>query len=690
MKDKISWAALVIALLFGLLAWPLLPARAQARSVVWQRLDVDIVVLDNGDLRITETNVIRFIGGPFTFGYRDIDTARLERIFDARATEDGQPLRLETGYADGGRFRIKYYFAPAANEVRTIVLEYTARGATRYYLNGDQVYWAGVYADRNGFPVEAARLTVQLPAGALAERVEAYGPPAIVTGLGENRVVAEAQAPIPSGQEFEIRVQFPHHIISGEAPAWQRAFDQQREYEENVKPRNNLIFLTLALLVLFGGPALAALLWFLRGRDPQVGLKAEYLAEPPADISPGMAGALIDERADLRDVIATLADLAQRGVLIVRERGWQKWIVARGPDFEQPLRSYERALLDALGLSRRRDEAPLEERRQIFYSYLPRIQAGLYQQLIADGYYTRSPEETRASWRRLGVDALVAAAVWVAISAIFLTGVADTAILLSVSLAVSGAAFLIVSRAMPVRTRKGAEARMRLVAFRRYLAGIEKYADVQSATDQFNRYLPYAIAFGLERSWVNKFAAVNAPAPAWFIPRPPVTRNAGFIPRPSLWEKQSPPAVGADAARQSIGQSSAEPQSAMSAPAGRETSQLDVSTAARADAEPLSLAGVNQSLTTALSRVNSDLINMFSSAARVFDSRPPSPTVTALKDTASGIRYTLSEWSASSGSSSSSSGNSAWSSTSDSGASRWSGGGSSSGGSSGGGGGGFG
>lgn len=93
-------------------------------------------------------------------------------------------------------------------------------------------------------------------------------------------------------------------------------------------------------------------------------------------------------------------------------------------------------------------------------------------------------------------------------------GVADTAILLSVSLAVSGAAFLIVSRAMPVRTRKGAEARMWLVAFRRYLAHIEKYTSVQSAADQFNRYLPYAIAFGMERSWVNKFAAANAPTPA--------------------------------------------------------------------------------------------------------------------------------------------------------------------------------
>lgn len=114
----------------------------------------------------------------------------------------------------------------------------------------------------------------------------------------------------------------------------------------------------------------------------------------------------------------------------------------------------------------------------------------------------------------------------------------------------------------------------------------------------------------------------------------------------------------------------------MPAPPSRETGRLDVSTAARAGSEAPSLAGVNQSLTMVLSRVNSDLISMFSSAAHVFDSRPPSPTVTALLSTASRIGNALTEWFASSSGSSSSS--------------SWSGGGSSSGGSSGGGGGGFG
>ena len=57
-------------------------AIAQSKTLVWQRLDSDITVQPNGDLRIIETNVIRFTSGSFTFGYRDIKQDRLTEISD--------------------------------------------------------------------------------------------------------------------------------------------------------------------------------------------------------------------------------------------------------------------------------------------------------------------------------------------------------------------------------------------------------------------------------------------------------------------------------------------------------------------------------------------------------------------------------------------------------------------------------
>jgi hypothetical protein len=225
------------------------PARAESKSLVWLRLDTEIDVLPNGDLRISETNVIDFTQGTFRWGFRDIDRRRLTDVRDIQVTEDGQPLRVELSNTDDGMLRIKYYFSrPASFEQRTFTLRYTVSGALRYYPDGDQLFWVAVYANRAGFPVQAARVTVRLPAGATADKAEIYGVRADLRGLGEGTVIGEALDPIPSGREMEVRVQFPHGIVSGTPPPWQQAFDERRRFEEFEKPLYDLIALLASLL----------------------------------------------------------------------------------------------------------------------------------------------------------------------------------------------------------------------------------------------------------------------------------------------------------------------------------------------------------------------------------------------------------------------------------------------------------
>ncbi len=218
-------------------------ALAETKSLEWQRLDTDIVVQPNGDLRITESNLIAFTSGTFSFGYRDIDLSRLTGIDDIRVTENGQPIVYETS-SDGDTLRIKYYpLDSGAQRDAQIVLEYTAQGSRAVLPGRRPGFWPAVYAERNGFPVQNSKATVALPEGATATIAETYGPQATVTGEGESLVVAQALEPIPSGQEFEIRVQFPHGIVSGEPSRWQASFDQQRAFEETTKPAINLVVL---------------------------------------------------------------------------------------------------------------------------------------------------------------------------------------------------------------------------------------------------------------------------------------------------------------------------------------------------------------------------------------------------------------------------------------------------------------
>src|SRR5207253_6988944 len=64
-------------------------------------------------------------------------------------------------------------------------------------------------------------------------------------------------------------------------------------------------------------------LWWTRGRDPRLRpIAAQY--EPPDQMTPGEAGTLVDESVDMRDITASLVDLAVRGYITIYERNEER------------------------------------------------------------------------------------------------------------------------------------------------------------------------------------------------------------------------------------------------------------------------------------------------------------------------------------------------------------------------------
>lgn len=90
------------------------------------------------------------------------------------------------------------------------------------------------------------------------------------------------------------------------------------------------------------------------------------------------------------------------------------------------------------------------------------------------------------------------------------------AILPGLALVFVGILLLIVGPHMPKRTAEGVRQAGQWAAFKRYLSRIREYETEAQAKTLFNRYLPYAVAFGIDQSWVQKFAGVGVPAPPWF------------------------------------------------------------------------------------------------------------------------------------------------------------------------------
>lgn len=279
----------------------------------------------------------------------------------------------------------------------------------------------------------------------------------------------------------------------------------------------HLFFLSAMILILVGGLVLILVLWYVRGRDPHIGPVAEYLEHPPDDLPPGAAGTLLDEHADEHDVMATLLGLARHGAVEITEieEGRQR-------DFNlillHPDRIEDRIERDLLAVLFGPNPQPLQEVRlsQVrapFLAAKDRIRSDLYREMVDRGYFVRSPDATRRKWRALA---------WGGIAASIIAGIVVTiltdawALLPAIASVIIWSVLLRVARRMPQKTRHGAEAAAKWRAFRTYLKDIRKYESLENATDLFDRYLAYAVAFELEKQWVKDFERAGAPVPRWY------------------------------------------------------------------------------------------------------------------------------------------------------------------------------
>jgi uncharacterized membrane protein len=517
-----------------LLLISLIPASAQSRSVFWQRWDVEIDNINTAgnSFDVAEIYDIYFTG-TFRFGSAVIPNTNLESISNIRVYEAGQVLERSCSERPGtycvenveeGTSIVYYFFDPITDDSQTFELRYTVNGALRVYEGGDQLWWIAVPAEKYGFSVGESTITVGLPEGYAPREgidpVVTYGVAGDVQVNG-TQVVATALDPIGPNDTFEIRVQYPHNP-NARVTGWQAGFDTRRQ----IQPVIDIVMIGLGLLIGIGGPLGVFYLWYSRGRDPKVGPVPEYLSELPADLPPAIVGTLLDEKADLRDVLSTLIDLSHRGYIVIEENrkegffglgGGSEFTFKRTDKPIEGLRSYENRLVGAI--FNHRMERSLDALKNKFYVHIPQLQNDLYQEVVNEGLFRDNPNSVRTGWSMLGIVLVMAAFGVGYLSFAALETLSQSLLCLPFSIGLTGVALIIVGQYLPAKTRKGAEEAAKWNAFRQYLEKAEKYKPLEEAAANFDRYLPYAVAFGMERSWLRKFSRIDTmPIPTWYYP----------------------------------------------------------------------------------------------------------------------------------------------------------------------------
>jgi hypothetical protein len=507
----------------------LAPQAAQAqpteRSVSYDRFDVQIDLLPDGTFTVLETQAVRF-DGTFRRAYRDIPLDKVSSITEVTVGEPGRVYQVGANQAGtfsttrgDGQLRIQWWFPDTTNAVRTFEVRYRVRGGIRVYPGGDQIYWTAIPPGLPG-PISSASVTVRFPTDVAPESLmaRAYSggaelQPAAVTS---SEVRFEASR-LNTGQALDARVQFPHGLTAAETPAWQEDYDRRAAYNSQVRPILNLLLLVGSLALLAGGGVMLFGAWFTRGRDPALGRVAPERETPPSDLPAGVVGVLVDEQADPRVVLATLLDLANRGYVRITQIE-DRSLAGSSLDYQlellkEPvgLRGFERTLLGTLFGSQ--TEARLSAVKERWRVNVPVYKRDLYREATERGLFPEDPDEVRERWRRRGWQALGLALVGGFLATALLGGAAELIWLPFAALGLLGIALLLTGPKMPRRSKAGAVEAAEWRAFGRHLA--ELPAGGNGAGETFGRYLPYAVALGVEQSWLTNFEAVGTAAPQW-------------------------------------------------------------------------------------------------------------------------------------------------------------------------------
>ncbi|MGD7789407.1 DUF2207 domain-containing protein [Propionibacteriaceae bacterium Y1700] len=224
---------------------------------------------------------------------------------------------------------------------------------------------------------------------------------------------------------------------------------------------------------------------------------------PPKGLLPGQLGTLTDEKADPRDVTATIVDLAVRGYLKIVPIGEGKgseWQLVRSPGTPQGLRTYEAQLFNGLFSSGPTPTLAVL-RKTGFPQTVSSVQQLLYKEVTDLGWYARNPQSTRARWMGLGIGIIAIGAVLG-----FLLGSMFGLGLIGVGVGLVGLLIAILGFWAPSRTALGTAALQQALGFKEYIKTAEAdQIKFEEGIDVFSRYLPYAIAWNLADRWAKVF-----------------------------------------------------------------------------------------------------------------------------------------------------------------------------------------
>ena len=511
----------VVKILFLLLLGTLLTATSAAQSHDWHVADFKdtISISADGSALVSEKITVVFVGtwhgihrtipveypGPNGTNYTLF--LKVQSVTD----ESGNKLKYDSTKSGVNR-DLKIYIPGAVDATRVVNIDYTVRNGIRFFDGYDEFYW-NVTGNDWPVPIDHASAFVTLPesaAGGLRAQAftGAYGSKESAADAQVNGadVAVETTRKLPMRGGLTIDIYIPPGILK--APSALTKFG----WFLGSNPILFLPFLTLAVM---------AGLWYSVGRDPDPGISVAPQYEPPKGMTPAEAGTMLDDSIHPRDITSTIVDLAVRGYIKIEEKV-DTFLVFHHKDYVfhllkantgwgPELAPHERVMLENIFVGG--TEARLSSLKNRFYTAIPAIRTDIMSALKNKGVYTLDPESANG----YSIVAAVAIAILaVGVQVLEWMNLFNSIPLVIGSVLVSALIWWLFARQMTAKTVTGARLHIAVLGFQEFMNRVDADRIKRMPPDTFEKFLPYAMALGVEHHWAQAFDGIVKDPPSWY------------------------------------------------------------------------------------------------------------------------------------------------------------------------------
>jgi uncharacterized membrane protein len=487
----------------------------------------DITVNTDSSINVVE-NIKYNSGGMEKHGiYRDIRLKSYNnknlKISDISVTDQNNIPYKYTKDFSSGKVSLKIGDSGVTfSGDKTYVIKYKIKQAIGYFDKYDEIYWNAT-GNSWTFPIESIFASVHLPSGASLLQSSSYcgysgsNDPCTSDGKGNFSYNNE----IFPGSGMTVAVGFTKSIVR--KPNFFDSLDL-----------SDYIFILLPILTLI----IMFVIWNKYGRDPKSNrtIIAEY--DVPDNLTPLEVSGVVKQKVDSKAISAEIIFLAINGFLRIEKTEEKNTSLTKSDNYTLkrisknfPSDETDKILIGGLfstlspilgsivssdETNKLSDEVKMSTLKNQFYIYISKISKNVFNKLVNNKYLKNSPQNTP---RICYIIAIIILCFGLPIGSAYISEYGYTSI---ISVIITSIILFVFGGIMSSRTEKG-------VLTKEYLLGLKEYLDIAEKDrinfhnapakkpEIFEKFLPYAMIFGVEKAWAKEFDGIYKESPKWYV-----------------------------------------------------------------------------------------------------------------------------------------------------------------------------